>query len=189
MNTKAVALAIAFAALAIALNPAISGIGLPFPPTPGLIFNLWEIVIITAFFLTGLKGGISVALLNALFLLAVYPGQSRPLYPLTNTLAVSTMMVGTYLANILLVRRSIRPSSGRIVVYYTAFSMLFRILIMAPGMYGLQRLIGTPATIIVNVILPFQAVYNIVMALYTIPIAYFVAKAVNKNLKFNSPLI
>ena len=74
MNTRAIAMTIALTGIAIVLNPAISGVGLPFPPIPRLIYNLWEIVIIAAFLLMGFKSGISVALLNSVFLFAVYPG-------------------------------------------------------------------------------------------------------------------
>jgi riboflavin transporter FmnP len=190
MNTKAIAITIAFATLAIVSNPVISGAGIPFPPIPGLIFNLWEIIIIIAFLLTGFKGGLTVAFLNAVFLLAVYPGPSRAIYPLTNTVAVSSMMVGIHLANKLTTRKNNeekRKSAGKTLTYYTAFSMLLRVLVMAPIMYALQRLVGMPEMAIVTVILPMQAVFNIIIALYTIPIGYFVAKVVNKNLRFNSP--
>jgi riboflavin transporter FmnP len=192
MNTKAIAIVIAFAALALVLNPAVSGVGIPFPPIQGLIFNLWEIIIITAFLLTGFKGGLSVALLNAVFLFAIYPGPSRAIYPLTNTVAVSSMMVGIYFANKFITRKSTGeklPSSGKTVTYYTSFSMLLRIVVMAPIMYGLQRLVGMPETVIFTVILPLQALFNIVIALYTISIGYFIAKIVNKNLKFDSTFV
>jgi hypothetical protein len=55
MNTRAIAMTIAFAAIAIVLNPAISGVGIPFPPIPRLIYNLWEMVIVAAFLLMGFK--------------------------------------------------------------------------------------------------------------------------------------
>ena len=81
MNAKEIALIIAFAALAIVLNPAISGVGVPFLFT-GYIYNVWEIAIMVAFLLMGFKIGISVAVLNASFLLLVYPGPSKALFPL-----------------------------------------------------------------------------------------------------------
>ena len=105
MNTRAITMTIAFAVLAIVLNPAISGVGVPFPPIPTLLYNIWEIVIIAAFLLMGFKGGISVALLNSAFLFAVYPGPANSIYALGNSVAVSSMMVGVYLAN-KLTRRS-----------------------------------------------------------------------------------
>jgi riboflavin transporter FmnP len=190
MDTKAISLTIALAALALALNPAISGLGLPFPPLPGLIFNLWETVIIIAFFLTGFKGGLAVALLNTVFLLVVYPGPSRALYPLTNTVAVSAMMVGIYLANKIATRKlseEKKPSPGKTPVYYTASAMVLRIIVMAPLMLALLYLTGVQD--LAAAVLPVQAVYNIIQTLFTIPIGYFVASIVNKNFKFSSALI
>ena len=34
-----------------------------------------------------------------------------------------------------------------------------------------------------------QVIYNIIMALYTIPLGYLIAKTVDKNFKFGSTLI
>jgi hypothetical protein len=191
MNAKTIALIVALAALTIAANPAISGIGLPFPPIPGLIFNLWEIIIIIAFFLTGFRGGLAVAIINAIFLLTVFPGPSRALYPLTNTIAVSSMMIGIYSGlqnhgSQTQPRRKTIPRR-KTLFYYTASAMLIRIAVMAPIMYALLFITGVQSA--AAAVLTLQAVYNIIQVLYTIPIAYFVARLVNKNFKLSSYLI
>jgi riboflavin transporter FmnP len=188
VNTKEIALIIAFAALAIVLNPAISGIGVPFLFT-GFIYNVWEIVIMVAFLLMGFKSGISVALLNAAFLFSVYPGPSRALFPLVNTLAVSSMMVGIYFANQLARRNSQdqNPSKARKITLYTALAITFRLVVMLPIVYTLLHFhIGaTPPSesAIFMIALPLQAFYNVTITLYTVPIGYFIAKIVSKNLK------
>jgi hypothetical protein len=192
LDTKTISLVVAFAGIAVVMNPAISGLGFPFPPIPGLIFNFWELVIVIAFLLTSFKGGLAVASLNAVFLLAVYPGPSRAIYPLTNTVAVSSMMVGMYSANKIMTRKANgenKSSTYKTVSYYTIFSMLLRIAVMAPIMYLLLSLVGMSTIAVVATILPLQAVYNIIMALYIVPIGYFLAKTVNRNFKFTSELV
>jgi riboflavin transporter FmnP len=186
VNTKEIALTIAFAALAIVLNPAISGIGVPFFSQ---IYNVWEIAIMVAFLLMGFKSGISVVLLNAAFLFSVYPGPSRALFPLMNTMAVSSMMVGIYFANQLTRKNSQdqNPSGARKITLYTAFAIVFRLIVMLPIMYMLLHFhIGvTPPSesAIFMIALPLQTFFNVTITLYTVPTGYFIAKVVGKNLK------
>jgi riboflavin transporter FmnP len=186
VNTKELALIIAFAALAIVLNPVILGIGVPFFSQ---IYNVWEIVVMAAFLLMGFKGGISVALLNAAFLFSVYPGPSRALFPLVNTIAVSSMMVGIYFANQLTRKNSQDqpPSKARKITLYTAFAITFRLIAMLPITYTLLHYhIGvTPPSesAIFMIALPLQTFYHVTITLYTVPISYFIAKIVSKNLK------
>jgi hypothetical protein len=188
VETKAIALIIAFAGLAISLNPAISGVGVPFLFT-GYIYNIWEIVIMVAFLLMGFKSGISVALINAAFLFSVYPGPSRALFPLVNTLAVSGMMVGIYFADKLTRRNSLgqSPSGARKITLYTALAITFRLIVMLPIVYTLLHFhIGaTPPSesAIFIIAFPLQTFYNVTITLYTIPAAYFIAKTISKNLK------
>jgi riboflavin transporter FmnP len=191
VNTKAFALTIVFAGLAIVLNPAISGVGVPFLFT-GLIYDVWEIVIMAAFLLMGFKIGISVALLNAAFLFSVYPGPSRLLFPLVNTIAVSSMMVGVYFASKLTRKNSHdqSPSGARKITFYTALAIIFRLIVMLPIVYALLHYnIGvTPPSesAIFMIALPLQAFYNTTITLYTVPIGYLIAKTVNKNLKVST---
>jgi riboflavin transporter FmnP len=188
VNTKEIALPIVFAALAIVLNPAISGVGVPFLFT-GYIYNVWEIVIMVAFLLMGFKSGISVALLNAAFLLSVYPGPSRALFPWVNTIAVSSMMVGVYLASKLTRKNSQgqNPSKARKITLYTALAITLRLIVMLPIVYALLHFhIGaTPPSelAIFMIAFPLQTFYNVTITLYTVPVAYFIAKTVSKNLK------
>ena len=87
MKTKALATSIVFAALTVALNPAISGIGIPAPYAPFLIYGLWEIPIVAAFLLVSPASGILISLLNAAVLFAFFPG-ALPTGPLYNLIAV-----------------------------------------------------------------------------------------------------
>jgi riboflavin transporter FmnP len=191
VNTKEITLIIAFAALAIVLNPAISGIGVPFLFT-GQIYNVWEIVIIVAFLLMGFRSGISVALLNAAFLLSVYPGPSRVLFPLVNTIAVSSMMVGIYFANQIGRKKSQGQSlsGARKITLHTAFAIILRLIVILPIVYTLlhYNIGATPPSesAIFVIALPLQTFYNVTITLYTIPAGYFIARTVGKNLKLGT---
>src|SRR3972149_7746783 len=95
MNTKALAASIVFAALTVALNPAVSGIGVPAPYAIYLIYGLWEIPIVAAFLLISPAVGILVSLLNAGVLFGFFPG-ALPTGPFYNLIAIFSMMLGVY---------------------------------------------------------------------------------------------
>jgi riboflavin transporter FmnP len=194
MNTRAIAMAIVFAAITIVLNPAISGVGVPFPPLPSLIYNIWEIAIIAAFLLMGFKSGISIAILNSVFLFAVYPGPSNSIFAIGNTVAASSMMVGIYIANRVTRKNSQEEKSFGIrkIALSTILAMLLRVVVMAPIMFAILHYgILAPKisdSIIITIVLPIQAVFNITIALYTIPVGFFVAKVVSRNLKVGNEI-
>jgi riboflavin transporter FmnP len=189
MNTRAIAMTVAFAAITIVLNPAISGVGVPFPFLPSLIYNIWEIAIIAAFLLMGFKSGISIAILNSVFLFAVYPGPSHSIFAIGNTVAASSMMVGIYIAERLTRKNSQeeRPFGVRKITLSTILAMLLRVVVMAPIMFAILHYgilaPKIPDSLIITIVLPIQAVFNITMALYTIPVGFLLAKLVNRNLK------
>jgi riboflavin transporter FmnP len=194
MNTRAIAMTIVFAAITIVLNPAISGVGVPFPPLPRLIYNLWEIVIITAFLLMGFKSGISVAILNSAFLFAVYPGPSNSIFAIGNSVAASSMMVGIYIANRFTRKKSPKekPFGAKKIALSTILAMLLRIVVMAPIMFAILHF-GIlapiiPDSLIVTIVLPIQAVFNITIALYTVPVGFLLAKVVGRNLKVGNEI-
>ena len=194
MNTRAIAMAIVFAAITIVLNPAISGVGVPFPPLPSLIYNIWEIAIIAAFLLMGFKSGISIAILNSVFLFAVYPGPSNSIFAIGNTVAASSMMVGIYIADRVTRKNSQEEKTFGIrkIALSTILAMLLRVVVMAPIMFAILHYgILAPKisdSIIITLVLPIQAVFNITIALYTIPVGFFVAKVVSRNLKVGNKI-
>jgi riboflavin transporter FmnP len=194
MNTRAIAMTIVFAAITIVLNPAISGVGVPFPPLPSLIYNIWEIAIIAAFLLMGFKSGISIAILNSVFLFAVYPGPSNSIFAIGNTVAASSMMVGIYIADRVTRKNSQEEKTFGIrkIALSTILAMLLRVVVMAPIMFAILHYgILAPKisdSIIITIVLPIQAVFNITIALYTIPVGFFVAKVVSRNLKVGNKI-
>jgi riboflavin transporter FmnP len=194
MNTRAIAMTIVFAAITIVLNPAISGVGVPFPPLPSLIYNIWEIAIIAAFLLMGFKSGISIAILNSVFLFAVYPGPSHSIFAIGNAIAASSMMAGIYIANRFTRKNSQEERSFGIrkIALSTILAMLLRVVVMAPIMFAILHYgilaPKIPDSYIIAVVLPIQAVFNITIALYTIPVGFFVAKVVSRNLKVGNEI-
>ena len=139
MNARAIAMTIAFAVITIVLNPAISGVGVPFLPIPSLIYNIWEIAIIAAFLLMGFKSGISIALLNSVFLFAVYPGPSNSIFAIGNSVAASSMMVGIYVSNRFTRKNNqeVRSFGVRKITLSTILAMLLRVVTMAPIMFAI----------------------------------------------------
>jgi riboflavin transporter FmnP len=193
MNTRAIAMTIALTGIAIVMNPAISGVGLPFPPIPRLIYNLWEIVIIAAFLLMGFKSGISVALLNSVFLFAVYPGPYNPFY-LGNAVSAASMMVGIFIADRLTRKNSQEERSFGVkkIALSTSLAMLVRVVVMAPIMFAILHYgfiaPKVPDAYTIAVVLPLQAVFNITIALYTVPVGFLLARVVSRNLKVGNKI-
>ncbi len=195
MNAKTVSLVITFAALAIVLNPAISGIGLPYPLLPGMVFQIWEIPTVAAFLLFGLSVGLSVAAINSVFLLAVYPGMAQPWYWFGSLISVSSMMLGFLLAQRLIDRLfpNHRPSSkAKMFTVSLASSILFRVVCMAPVMVAILSFLTYPSIPVLGVVyfvLPWQAIFNIIVPLYMVPAGYLIAMIVSRNLRVGNTLI
>jgi hypothetical protein len=197
VNAKTIAFIITFACLAMVLNPAISGIAFPFPLLPSLYFQIWEIPLIVAFMLFGFKVALAADFLNAVFLLAVFPGLSQPYYSIS-AFATFAMMLAIYLASKLVARNVQEDKSvsrTRFVSVSVALAMLFRVVFMAGLMFSVLYFdpLGVfppmPTIYIVATVLPLQAIFNVIMPLYTIPAGYLIAKIVSKNMKINNRII
>ncbi len=195
MNTKKLALTIVFAALAIALNPAFTYIQFMAPYAYGLIYNVWEIPIVIAALIVSPIAGIAISLLNTSVLLAVFPGviPTGPFYNLAATLSMQAgIMVAFVIAKKFAKNRSENSLSHyepRWAAASTGLGILTRVAFMSvvlffalpqtsPIGFGMNQ----AATI---AYLPLAAIFNSTLALYTIPIAYIVARTVKKNLRLN----
>ncbi len=187
METKLLAITIIFAALTVALNPAISGIGVPAPYAPFLIYNLWEIPIVAAFLLIGVTAGIAIALLNALVLFAFFPGP-LPTGPLYNLIAIFSTLLGIYIARKVLTRKS--TGGKREIIIGSAATVLgtiLRVVVMTGVNYATLRY-GYPVGFSMDELgiigfLPFAALFNGTLALYTIPLGEFIADVVRSRLR------
>jgi riboflavin transporter FmnP len=193
MDTKKIALIVGFASLSIVLNPAISHVGFAFPPLPTLFLNVWEIPVITLFLLIGIMPGITVAAINALFLFSVYPGPSNPFLAIGSILSATSMMIAIYLN--LRFRKENEPQkllSGKaIIIYATLSSVVLRVLVMAPVGYAVAKV--TVASLsdkaIFMYVLPWQAAYNVIQPFITIPIAFLIARQINKSLNVRNATV
>ena len=189
MDTKKLTLTIVFAALAVALNPAISKIGVPAPYAPFLIYGLWEIPIIAAFLLIGPKSGIAVTILNAIVLFAFYPGP-LPTGPLYNFIAIISTLSAVFLAYKFLSRDTQNAKSQAILVTVsTALAIVFRVVVMTLTNYVTLRYgypigFSMPEAAVVG-FLPAGALFNGTVVLYSIPIAYMITRAVKNNVQLN----
>ena len=197
MNTKKLSLTIVFAALAIALNPTFTYISLNFPFAQGLIYQIWEIPIVVAFLIISPVAGLGVSLLNTAVLFAIFPG-FLPTGPAYNLAATLSMQVGIFAA-VAIGKRffcSKNPdtnilSKAKWATVATATGILTRVAFMSlvlffalpqPSPIGfsfpLEATIGY---------LPFAALFNATLALYTIPIGWLIAQRVQKVLHLTMP--
>lgn len=187
MNTKALAASIVFAALTVALNPAISGIGVPAPYAPFLIYGLWEIPIVAAFLLVSPAAGILISLLNALVLFAFFPG-ALPTGPFYNLVALFSMLVGVYIG-----RRFFKSGTAqgksvlKIAAASTVLGIVMRVTVMTVMNYVTLRQ-GYPIgfgmdELAIIAFLPAAAFFNGTVALYTVPMAEFIADVVRSRLR------
>jgi len=192
MKTKTLALTIVFAALTIALNPTFTKITFAFPLATFLFYQIWEIPIVAALILVGFKAAASISIINTAVLLAVFPGAS-PTGPFYNLAAALSMMVGIYIAQRLVTRLKTESTLAHgtlVITSATALGILFRVGIMTLANYAFLRYpqpigygydeLGILAS------LPLIGVFNATLALYTIPIAYFIANVIKKSLKLQN---
>ena len=196
MKTQDIAAIIVFAALTVALNPAISGIGIPFPLAPYLVYQLWEIPLVIVFLMYGYKYGTFVATMNAFVLLAIFIGPGGLLAgPFYNLIAIIAMMIGVYIPfKISTIRNNSTDSTGKnagygtkLIVLSTVLGVIMRVIVMTIVNYAVLRLdypLGySMPEIAILAEIPLIALFNATLALYTIPIGYVITNAIKRNLK------
>jgi len=191
-STRTLALIIIFTALAISLN--VYGPKIPYPLAPFLIFQLWEIPIVVAFLFIGPKSGIAVSVINTLILFTVFPGE-LPTGPLYNLAAVLSMMVGIYLPYRLATRGCKTENIGSylrshllvLTLSATALGAIMRVVVMTlVNYFALQQPypigFGLPEPAVVA-FLPIGALFNAIIAVYTIPVAIGITVAITSRIK------
>ncbi len=197
MDTKKLTLTIVFAALAITLNPAFTNIFLNFPLAPGLIYQIWEIPIVIAFLLISPLSGLAISLLNTAVLFVVFPGV-LPTGPAYNLAATLSMQVGIFAALAIGKKISCSKNQDRNLLFQakwaivsTAMGILTRVSVMSVVLYFAlpqPSPIGFyfPLDLTIGY-LPFAAIFNATLALYTIPIGFLIAQRVQKVLHLTIP--
>ncbi len=189
MNTKSVSVAAVFAALAVALNPVFSRISIPAPYFPFIHYEIWEIPIVIVFLVIGFKEGLLVFVINSVILVALSPW----FITFGGVVACFSMLSGVYIAYKLL-NRNAQPgkalSAKKALIACTIVGIVFRTLVMAAFNYVMLRNpipfgLNMPESLIIATMPPI-AVFNITEPLYVVPIAYLLAKIVNKNLRIDA---
>ena len=148
-------------------------------------YQVWEIAIFTAFLLFGFKVGFSISVINTLILFVFFPGD-LPTGPFYNFLAIISTLLGIYI--IQRISQNLKKKKEALyVILITLFGILFRVIAMTIVNYIVLPL-GTPFGYSVSIealptFLSVTALFNGTIVLYTIPIAYILARTVNKNTK------
>jgi riboflavin transporter FmnP len=182
MKTRDLAVGIVFSALAIVLNFLLR---VPAPFATFLYYQIWEIPILTAFFLFGITVLLFVTGVNFVILFLFFQGDS-PLGPVYWLVAWLSMMAGIGLIKILLDRRALKNVAVTAALY-TAFGVAFRTAVMILVNYSVLRFpppvgFSLPELVIVGYV-PLIAFFNATLALYTIPIGYSLAQIVARNIR------
>jgi len=181
MNIKTLAAVVIFAALATVLD--LSPLKVGFPPLPFLYYQIWEIPIVVVFLIYGATALILVTAINTLVLLVFFPG-GLPFGPVYNMAAILSMILGMGIVKIFITRHSLKHDA-LVAALYTTFGVSFRTVFMSFVNYsvlGLPSPFGysLPYATIIGY-LPLIAVFNATLALYTIPIAYSLARIAKSN--------
>ena len=173
-----------FTALAIVLNLVIA---IPAPYEPFLLYEVWEVPILLAVLILGFWDGTTVAVLNTLLLEAYRPG-ALPIAPFYNLAAQLSMFAG-----VLPVDRAGRKRAWegrRLVPAATAAGAALRtgvmtvvnaIVIPLPYPVGFgSGLFPLTQADVPGLLVPIGA-FNFTIALYTIPLAYTLARAIESR--------
>jgi hypothetical protein len=184
MNTRELALIIIFTSLTVVLLPRFSGLAVP-SFIQGVPFQTWEIMVVAAFFLLGLKSGIGIVLLCTVIRLVVSPAIPF-IRPISNLVAVLSTLLGIFLAYKLMTLKVPQetPIPGlKLIVSSTVLGSILRVGIMLVFLYVVALLMATPARS-----LSLFAAYDVIVAFYTIPLGYLLANIVNKNLRITEKM-
>ncbi len=180
METKTIAAIAIFTALSVALI--LSPAKFPAPYAPFLKYQIWEIPIVAAFLLYGPLVGVLTALTNTIVLLAVYPGD-LPTGPLYNLAAVLSMLLGVYLIHRFTDKYFTKRQETILIALSTVLGSIARVGVMTIINWAFLRYpypVGYSLPVdALMAMLPIIGLFNATLALYTIPLGYFVSRAVS----------
>lgn len=190
MNSKSIALVITFAAVAIALN----AIRIPTVFYPGTYFQFSQIPIVIAFLLFGVKTGVFVGLLNLAGGLALFPIGAVGLivYPadfLSSLLMIAGIWIARKFTNYINESRRFpvfkKPAIGLTlgaialrtgIMPFFDFAVVYHVLV--PLILGIK-----PSEVYILGLVPAFVLYNAIVSLYVVSVAYVVAAKASKPLK------
>jgi riboflavin transporter FmnP len=187
-RSRKISLVALFTALAVILNFLIS---VPAPYADFLLYEVWEVPILISLLILGFWGGTTVAVLNTLVLEIVKPG-ALPTGPVYNLVAELAMFVGVVVA--VRAGRRLRWKSLLTVVTATALGVATRTAVMTvvngvvlpmPYPLGFGSFGVTQAQ--VPALLVLIGVFNATVALYTIPFAFSIGRALSS--RYRLPMV
>lgn len=176
---------ISLVALLTALAVVLNGLTVPAPFAGFLLYGVWEVPVLLALLFLGFWGGAAVAALNGVALEFVNPG-GLPTGPLYNFIAEVAMFAG-----VLAVQRAAKGRSltwAGVVAGATAAGMLSRTAVMTvvnwavlaqPYPVGFGSFGVTQAQVPGYLVL--IGAFNITVALYVIPAAFSINRAVSSR--------
>jgi hypothetical protein len=190
MRTREIALAITFAAVAIALT----AIRIPTFFYPNGSFRFSQIPVIVAFLIFGFRIGFSVGFFTLIGQIAVFPTSPSAIviaYPM-DFVSSLLMILGMYVSSKMIKKGSSASNflSRKPALNLTLFAALFRGSIGSILDYTIVFHVLVPLFVqftlseafIVGLIPSFIA-YNLIVTIYTVPAAYAVAKRVSRSLE------
>ena len=186
-NSRRLSLVALLTALAVILNLTIS---FPAPYATFLEYEIWEVPIVLALLMLGLRSGVTVAVLNSVVLELVKPG-ALPAGPLYNFAAIVAMFVGILAAQ--RVARKRGWGVATVLVASTTLGVATRTSIMTvvnavvlplPYPIGFGSFGVTVSQ--VPALLLLIGFFNFTVALYTIPLAYIVRRAIATRYRLTS---
>jgi riboflavin transporter FmnP len=173
-----------FTALAVVLNLVVA---FPAPYEPFLFYEVWEVPILLAVLMLGFWDGTTVAVLNTLLLEAYRPG-ALPVAPLYNLAAQLSMFAGVLPVDRAARRRGwegrklVPVATGAGAALRTAVMTVVNGIILPlpyPVGFGSGLFPITPAEV-PGLLVPI-GVFNFTIALYTVPLAYTMVRAVESR--------
>lgn len=184
MESKKITLVIVFAALTIVLNSRFPGLVIP-SFFPGLWFYFWEIPLVVALLLLGLKYSIFIATLNGVFLFASYAGLGFN-NPVAHFISSLTTLLGVYVGQKIIGNLHLgakKCSKSKEVIVSTILAVIIRIVIMLPVVFVSFQLVFSFTADEIFAFFPLLIPYDIIVVSYTVPIAYFIESKIKDKLR------
>jgi hypothetical protein len=193
MQTKSMALAIMFAAVAIALTT----IQIPTLFYPGGFFRFSQIPVVIAFLLFGFRIGALVGFVTLMGQIVVFPFNVNAFfiaYPMDFAASI-VMFLGIDFSSRLLKNDGIAryPALKKPIIGLTSFAALFRAGIMSLVDFGVVFHILLPITLGIKLsdafilgLVPAFVAYNAITAIYVVSVACLVAKQTSKHLRLQA---
>ena len=196
LNARYVALIAVFSALAIVLN----AIRIPTFYWPNMVYTFAGIPILISFFLYGFKVGLIVQIIHIIGQEIFFPAGPAGVvtYPL-GFFVFLFMFSGIYVANRLIKHTTSNLeniSEKKKISLFTVFAAVFRGGLMPIIDYSILYSVFLPLALGIDIpqnyifsLVPSFIIYHVTTVLYSVPIAYTIARKTSNYLKINSQVL